>query len=106
MSEKKKTKLNSLDANEEINPDDLLQQGFRIIQNEIQKLADGADDCMSREAASTLNDYMRTLIQLKKENRYASIEQDLEQLEEHDFNQLAKEAMKYLSHDTSKQGRE
>lgn len=80
-----------------VDVDQLLQQGLAVIQQELEKIAKNqVDQLIDRSAAMTLNEYLRTLISLKKEGRQSQMEEDLEKLEDEDLKALSKQAMEYL----------
>lgn len=81
-----------------VDVDQLLQQGLQVIQTEINKIEKNQVDLLiDRTAAQTLNEYLRTLIALKREGRQAHIEEDLENMEDDELKVLAKQAMKWAS---------
>lgn len=80
------------------NVDDLLQQGLSIIQDEIKKLqSNQVDQLLDPKASASLNDYLRTLLAMKREERQANMEEDLEKLNDQELHALAKQAMKFIA---------
>ncbi len=80
------------------NVDELLQQGFDVIQGEFDKFKKGqTDNLLDQKAATILNDYMRTLLAMKREERQANMEEDLEKLDDANLQELAKQAMKFIT---------
>ncbi len=80
-----------------VDVDVLLQQGLLVIQQEISKIEKNeVDKLIDRTAAQTLNEYLRTLIALKREGRQAHMEEDLEKLEDDQPRDLAIQASTYL----------
>jgi len=100
MARKKKQQLP-----ENISVDSLINQGLSILQEEIQKIKDNkADALRDRAAMSLLNDYLRTAVQLKREERQAMVEAELSHLEDENLNDLAKQALLYLKNTDVKAG--
>lgn len=80
-----------------VNVDELLQQGFAVIQGEFEKFKKNQTaDLLDQKAATILNDYMRTLLAMKREERQANMEEDLEKLDDANLQELAKQAMKFI----------
>ena len=80
-----------------VDVDQLLQQGLAVIQQELSKIEKNqVDELIDRQAAMTLNEYLRTLIAMKKEGRQANMEEDLNKIEDEDLKVLAKQATEYL----------
>lgn len=96
MTTKTKTKAKAkLPLN--INADTLITEGLSIIFEEIQKIkANNTDELRDSKAMALLNDYLRTAVQLKREERQANVEAELDHLEDENLNDLAKQALQYL----------
>lgn len=81
-----------------VDVDQLLQQGLAVIQQEINKIEKNqVDQLIERTAAQTLNEYLRTLISLKKEGRQSQMEEDLDKMDDEELKAAAKAAMNYLA---------
>lgn len=90
-----------------ISVDSLINEGLSILQEEIQKIKDNkAEELRDRSAMSLLNDYLRTAVQLKREERQAMVEAELAHLEDENLNDLAKQALIYLKNTDMKVGHE
>jgi hypothetical protein len=85
-----------------INIDDLLQQGFSIIQDEIKRLQKGTPQLLSQEAAQVLNNYLRTLLAMKREERQDVLSEDLTALNDQELDKLAQQAMTFVKKKDSK----
>jgi len=85
-----------------INIDDLLQQGFSIIQDEIKRLQKGAPQLLSQESAQVLNNYLRTLLAMKREERQDVLSEDLTALNDQELDKLAAQAMTFVKKKDSK----
>lgn len=79
-----------------INIDDLLQQGFSIIQDEIKRLQKGTPQLLSQESAQVLNNYLRTLLAMKREERQEVLAEDLTQLDDQELDKLAQQAITFV----------
>ena len=100
MPRKKKAKLP-----QNISVESLIDQGLCILQEEILKIKDNKNsELRDRAAMSLLNDYLRTAVQLKREERQAMVEAELSNLEDGNLNDLAKQALLYLKHTDIKAG--
>jgi hypothetical protein len=70
----------------------LLQEGLGIIQQEVEKIKKNkVIELLDTKAAATLNDYMRTLLAMKREDRAAEVEETLEKLSDEELNKLAEQ---------------
>ena len=85
------SKTRSIEVNE------LLQQALSIIKKEITKIEKNqVDQLIDRTAAMTLNDYLRTLLTMKREVRADNMEEQLEDLDDQEMAALAKQAATFL----------
>ncbi len=91
---------------QDVSVDSLISQGLLILQEEIQKIKDNkVENLRDKSSMSLLNDYLRTVVQLKREDRQAMVEAELSNLEDGNLNDLAKQALMYLkSSDTKANG--
>ena len=81
-----------------VDVDQLLLEGFSIIQDQISKLGKGlTDQLLDQKSAQILNEHLRTLLAAKREQRQANMEDDIEKLSDQDLNELAKQAMKLIT---------
>lgn len=81
----------------EIDIQSLSNRGLAIIEAEIAKIEAGkVAELIDHKAAATLNDYLRTLISMKREDRQVKMQEELERLSDNDLDSLAKQAVTYL----------
>lgn len=81
----------------EIDIQQLSNRGLAIIEGEIAKIESGnVSALIDHKAAATLNDYLRTLISMKREDRQVKMQEELERLSDNDLDNLAKEALNYM----------
>ena len=81
-----------------VDVDQLLSQGLTIFQEEITKLSKGeTDKLLDQKSAQILNEYIRTLLVIKREERQANMEEDIDKLDDASLHALAKEAAKLLT---------
>jgi len=98
---RQKKKPNPLVLNNSV--EDLLNQGLAIIGEEIDKIKNNKiDDLREKSSMVLLNDYLRTLVSLKREERQTAVETELSHLQDNDLNNLAKEALLYLKNTEKK----
>lgn len=80
----------------ELDPKDLLQRCYRLMDAEIDKLEQG-NDFSPREYMISLENLTRTLISATKEARYASVMESLEDIDIAETQELVKVVNKYLA---------
>lgn len=75
----------------------LSNRGLAIIEGEIAKIeANKIADLIDHKAAATLNDYLRTLLSFRREDRQVKMQEELERLSDNELDNLAKEALNYM----------
>ena len=77
---------------------DSLEKALDIINGEVIKLAKLAEcaDPLERGHAAMLNDYVKTLVSVRKDEREQARGEDLAARSDEELDELAKEALKYL----------
>jgi len=75
----------------------LIHEGLIIIQEELGKIKDNKISMLrDKPSMDLLNDYLRTLVSLKREERQTNVEVELSHLQDGNLDKLAKEALTYL----------
>lgn len=83
---------------------DLIHEGLIIIQEELGKIKNNLTaQLRDKQSMDLLNDYLRTLVSLKREERQANVEAELSHLQDENLDKLAKEALLYLKKSDAKQ---
>lgn len=84
----------------QVDIDQLLNRSLHIIQAEIQKVEKkDFSNLLDPKSAATINDYIRTLLALKKEDRQAAIQDDIGKLSDKELTTLAQQALKFIGDD-------
>ena len=84
-----------------VTPETCLDVAIQIVCMEVSKLQvkSLANDPLGRESSISLNEYIKTLISLQKENREAAKGMKLNTMTDEELEALAKEALEVLSDD-------
>ena len=82
-------------------PSACLDTALEIVAGEVSKLKvrSEAEEALSKEESDMLNNYVKTLVLLNKDEREASKALDLKTKSDDELAELAKEAMAFLAQD-------
>jgi hypothetical protein len=91
----------------EIDIQTLSNRCLAIIEGEVTKIETGKiAELIDHKAADTLNNYMRTLVAYRREERQqetsANIEEELKSMSDQDLDMLAKQTITYLEKENGK----
>lgn len=80
-----------------VDVDQLLNRSLHIIQDEIEKIEKKQfSTLLDPKVSDTLDGFIRTLLQVKKEERQSAMQDDIQKLSDKDLTALAQQALQFM----------
>lgn len=80
-----------------VDVDQLLNRSLHIIQDEVEKIEKKQfSTLLDPKVSDTLDSFIRTLLQVKKEERQSAMQDDIQKLSDKDLTALAQQALQFM----------